>query len=85
MTMLGRLVKAAQESPAWPAVFKADAAEAIVRAILQELREPEWEALWRGSIGIQEYYEGKYDGVNDASRAVWQGIIDHILSEGKDG
>ena len=55
----------------------------VVRAVLRELREPSDEMCWRGSIALQDWYEGKLDGPNATSEACWQHMIDYILNEGK--
>jgi hypothetical protein len=54
----------------------------IVLAILDALAEPSEGMQWEGSIAIQEYSNGKYGGVNDASRACWQRMISHIRNGG---
>jgi len=64
-------------------VERRKSSEVIVRAILEELRKPSEETLWKGSTAIQDYYDGNWDGVNDATEAVIQRAIDHILRDGE--
>jgi len=59
----------------------------FVRAVLTELLNPRGiptsadEVLWAGSVGIQEYCDGKHETVNEATEAVLRYAIQHILDQ----
>ena len=87
-TMINRIAKAMQSSPAWPAVFDAGTAETLARVALETVREPthsmEMAAL-RASRGCTELPGGMrplphgYDGWSAAF--VFRAMIDAALSE----
>ena len=56
---------------------------ADVLALLTALRSPSEGMCWRGSIALQDWYDGKLDGPNATSEACWQRMIDYILNEDK--
>lgn len=69
MTMRERLIRAMQESPAWPAVFQAGTADALLDAILAELMEP-GEGMKRAALNAMTNAT-----VAEPKAAAWDAIV----------
>jgi len=82
-TTLEKMARAMQASPAWPAVYGAGTAEALVRSALMAIRVPGDDLMRTGldAMNVDPYDPG-VPWEEDAGRA-FTAMIDLILNEGE--
>ena len=72
--MLERCARAAQESPAWPAVYGAGTARVIARAVIEALMEPTPEMLASGANEIRRFDRDR-EFADAGASAVFQAML----------